>query len=503
MTSAQVNAWRAAHGGVLDTVSRALDRTLEDVSLARMMLHRRRAIVAQVVGEFFAGLEDRFAPYLENRAPQAPKSVARELEISKAAGEMAESVCGSAPPLLFERALLAEMQGRGREAQSDLDGLLKLYPGFLAAAIASARLSLAADEPGRAIRTLAGVETELANTREGAAILADALRAVGMHRSASRYDLATLMCPGYADSRGNDCAPVDMSGAIARDARMPAAFIIGELPGGRLLCNDRGFYYTRHLIDGGLLLDLQRIGQRILGRCSSFLRARTKFLEGAIDRLNLAFAEQGWPFPGERAGAGGKAPADAASDDIQASRRPAYQAYKGLSAKLRRQVGKFAVAPFAVLARIATQSQIRGPVYRGYKRLPKPIRYRFNKHVLLPVRRLGADHWRQIPEQDWRSNIRQERLRIGVERILQTRLAPQTVTFEPIEMIAAYSGAGRNLHSDEFYDQRAVGQATVPTKHVLEPYGLPPAAEAIFRDLLRDLGRRESEMALADRTSDE
>ena len=268
MATAQVNVWLAAQRGSLDDVLPAVDESLGDAALARMMLHRRRAIVATVVGEFLSRVGSRFIPYVEGRAPQAPGDVARETEIAKAAGEVAASISGSAPPLLFERALLAEAEGRRVEALSDFDELLDAYPGFLTAAIASARLSLAVKDPERAIRSLAYLESELTHTREGAALLADGLRAVGMPEAASRYDLAALISLDHADSHGNDCAPVDMMGNPAKDVRMPPAFLLGTPAAGRMLANDRGVYYVANSTIGGYLAALIGIWSCLWPLCS-------------------------------------------------------------------------------------------------------------------------------------------------------------------------------------------------------------------------------------------
>lgn len=461
-----------------------------------MMLHRRRAIVAQVIGEFFGGLGRSFTPYLENRAPQAPATVARELEISKAAGDMAESLHGSVPPpLLFERALLADMEGRPQDAQANLDELLKAYPGFLAAATACGALSLAANDPGRAIRSFACVETELANTREGAALLADALRAIGMHQSASRYDLATLTCPGHADSRGNDCAPVDMFGVAARDAQMPAAVIIGELPDGRLLCNDRGLYYAQRLFAEQYWVSYRRIGRRILQKFRLLLYAGSKLLEGPMDRLYLAFAERGWPFPGAHVALDGKdrkAHVHVSVDDTHGNHR----ARKSLGAKFRGTLEKL-LSAFTSAGlwglRIANNPRVRRALYRSYKRLPESVRYRLNRHVLSPVRRLTSREWQQIPEQDWQSKIYRERVRIGVARMLQPRVTLRPVGFESVVTIAARDGDDASRSPDDTYGEDAVGMS-------VETYRIPPAAAEIFNDLVH---QQENETVLSGRIIEE
>lgn len=374
MASAQVNAWLAVHRGLLDDVSPIVDGTPGDAALARMMLHRRRAVVAQVVDEFSSRLGQRFVPDQDNRALRPHRSVANELVTSKAAGSVAASVNGSMPPLLLERALLAEMEGRNSEARVDIDELLKAFPGFLSAAIASARLALIDEDPGSAIGSLVYVARELVHTREGSALLADALHAIGMHEAASRYDLATLICPDHAGSHGNDCAPVDMTGETANDPRMPAAFIIDQLSDGRSVCNDRGIYYVGHPTDGGSLAEL------MVGQVSS--------------------ARQG----------SSAQPPEAA---------PHHTVLRG---RLRHGLKMAAVSVVAVgrrILRIVVYSGIRGPLYLYYKRLPAPLRYQFNRYMLLPLRRWSKADWKKVPQQDWRSDIARARLRAGIVRIMQ------------------------------------------------------------------------------------
>ena len=158
------------------------------------------------------------------------------------------------PPLAFERASLAEDQGRFDDARADLKEVLAAYPGFVAGAIAAGRMALAAGDPAEAIRVLAPVEGEIIHTRDGAALLADAARAIGLHQSASRYDLASLICRGGYDSHGNDCAPIDLTGKIADDARMPQALYLEGQVDGSVLCNAGGIYYRVNPFFGRLLL---------------------------------------------------------------------------------------------------------------------------------------------------------------------------------------------------------------------------------------------------------
>ena len=139
--------------------------------------------------------------------------------------------------------MAAEAEGRAGDAAADLDRLLEAYPGFVTAAFAAGRLALADGDALRAIEVLAYVERELIQTREGAGLLADALRGIGMAEAASRYDVAELTGAGHADSRGNDCAPVDAAGNFVWHRSMPPAFYVEHLPNGRALYNDRGVYY--------------------------------------------------------------------------------------------------------------------------------------------------------------------------------------------------------------------------------------------------------------------
>lgn len=256
MPTAQVDAWAAVHRGSLGDIFPLIDEALADAAVARMMLHRRRAVIPRIIGEFFARAGGNFMPHLGDLATEAAVDLCAEIAAAKAAGQLAESACREAPPLLFERAMLSDMEGRAGDAQADLRRLLESYPGFVAAAFAAARLTLTSDDPVSAIEVLACVERELVQTREGAALLADALRAVGMYEAASRYDLTSLTNVGYLDSRGNDCAPVDAAGKVVSHKHMLPAFYVGMLPGGRMLYNDRGVYYVAGSVVSNVLFAL-------------------------------------------------------------------------------------------------------------------------------------------------------------------------------------------------------------------------------------------------------
>jgi hypothetical protein len=243
VATAQVEVWVKVHQGSINGISATNGQSAADAALGRMMLYIRRAAAAEAINAFMATVGGRFAPG-ESRAPPARINPNEELAAAAEDCQIVVRELGLTPALLFERATLSEMTGRADEALEDLGQLLNDYPGFLQAAIADARLALAAGNPGRAIRSLAVVEGELSHTREGAMALADALRATGMHHAASRYDLIALLSLGHNDSRGNDCAPEDLAGNIATDVRMPPlAICIGKHDSGEPLCNERGVYY--------------------------------------------------------------------------------------------------------------------------------------------------------------------------------------------------------------------------------------------------------------------
>jgi hypothetical protein len=241
--TAQLDAWATVQGGALDDTASEIEESLADAALAQMMLHRRRAVVPEVINEFFVRAGDGFAPYLGGLAPAAPLDFPSEMAEAKEAAAIAERACGSVMPLLFERAMVAEAEGRSGDAAADLDRLLQAYPGFVTAAFAAGRVALADGDALRAIEVLAYVERELVQTREGAGLLAVALRGIGMAEAASRYDVAELTGAGHADSRGNDCAPVDVAGNFVWHRSMPPAFYVEHLPNGHALYNDRGVYY--------------------------------------------------------------------------------------------------------------------------------------------------------------------------------------------------------------------------------------------------------------------
>jgi hypothetical protein len=472
LASAQVDVWLATHKGSLDDVSLLAQEPSGDDALARMMLHRRRAVVARVVDEFFEGLGDRFTPYLESRAPQLPRSVAGELENAKKACGIAESLCEVAPPLRLERALVAVMEGRRADALADLDELLKLYPGYRNAAIVCARLSLALDNPQRAVQSLICVASELNRSREGAALLADALHAMGMHRAGRWYDLGALMCSAYVDSTGNACAPVDMNGDIAVDKSMPDGTLIGCLPDGRLVCNDRGLYYVRRPVTANLLAGVLRAGSEALDPLrkltiwNSFLQP-FRFLKGTAKRWRTTLAVPGIVVNNAQASG------EAASAEVPKPRRVT------ILRAVTRQVSQ----------RIASHPHFWFLVYRTYKRLPEPVRYSFNKYIVLPVRRFEEAPWQKMNEPNWQSKAAREQLHSGIAQILQSS-APAFAGFEPIEIIDVEADDKDDDAGISFikaiYRRRTKASFASRLEQLLERGKLPPAAAEIFENLVHE-----------------
>ena len=184
--TAQLRTWLGVHRGVLDDIFRDVEDSPHDAAMARTMLFRRRAGLATIMKEFFAALGPRFGRYLDGREPNVPLDPAHEIEEAKAAADIVAASLEGTPPLLFERAIVSEMDGRTADARADLEGLLKQYPGFVHAAVRAADLALNAGEPERAIRYLAPIEIEVQHTRDGTGVLANALRAIDRHEDASR-----------------------------------------------------------------------------------------------------------------------------------------------------------------------------------------------------------------------------------------------------------------------------------------------------------------------------
>lgn len=419
VTTAQVETWVAVHKGSIDDLSidvglsNNIGALRADAAVATMMLHRRRAAVAEVISEFRAGVGTRHAALLDVRAPS---DIDKELAAASSAGEIVASFFAAAPPLLFERALLAEMQGRNATALADLDQLLDSYPGFVAAAIAAARLAVAAGEPRRAIQSLAYIERELTLTREGSAVLADALRSIGLHQSASRYDLSALISSGHHDSHGNDCAPVDVAGNVTHDRRMPPlAFAAERRPDGRVLCNDRGNYYLARSMLGLLLLD-------IVSR------------EHPISTMR-------WPTVVTSPSARHRASAGIS------------RAYTTVKFRLSAQIAKVLGAGFRLLPAPATAA-LRGAarwIFAWFGRVSRSLAFRlmtmlYNRRHGWPSkvleiltarlpRPLRIWEWDlvEIAERDRRSEIARERLQFGVAQIFRTTVQPVPAGAQPVQ----------------------------------------------------------------------
>jgi len=392
VTAAQLEVWVGVHKGSIDRISLNTAQTGADAALGQMMLHRRRAAVAETVSKFISQVGSRFAPYLDGRAPQAPIDPDSEMAAATAAGEVVTRECGSVPALLFERAMLAEMAGRHDAALADYRELLNTYPGFAQAAIAEAHLALAAGDPGRAIRSLAFVEQELSASREGTAILAQALRSVGMHRAASRYDLAALVNGGHHDSRGNDCAPVDLTGNVVGDVRMPPlALCLGTVGPGRALCNDRGLYYVATSKFGGILAEPAQRGRW--------------FFAGTATAKSAASPPS---FASNKTGARLVRSAIAAPLKIV---KAAWQQRRRIPALIRKPIGQFLFRSMSLLERLCKR------LLQSMRRfIPATARQIMNDHCPAPLQ-----FWRwklvQIADRDCRSRVESWRFRLGIEEI--------------------------------------------------------------------------------------
>lgn len=458
MPTLQVRAWEATRNGSIEEASHLFSHSLADAALAEMMLRRRRTAAAQVVGTFLEIVGNRFQPYLESRIPDPPVDPQREMAAARTAGEIVERLCDSAPPLLFERALLADVEGRQANAAADLDRLLEAYPGFLSAAVMAARLANQAGAPMRAIRTLAIVERELLATREGVAVLADSLHGIGNHMAASRYELAMLaMLSGEADPRANQCAPVDLAGRVTTHPSMPKPIAIEIRPNG-ILFNDRGLYYIADLpVDGRARLASGRLSPvamdgaglaRIAEILSSILPIRL--------RLFLFTRKQRWRLRR-------KGPAPAPRELPQTSVTGAAPVKGPL------QTGRTAARKRSTL--------LKG-LYRGYKHLPLPIRFFVNKYGgvglfrNLMTRRLDFQAFDSVQHR----MLVQERLQAGVSQIFQsppngerecatTETLPDTDDFSSLaEQILGDLGKHPGMESDEISSLLVVADSPGPAK---------------------------------------
>jgi len=472
--TAQVGAWAAVHKGSFDDISCVIDESLADAALARMMLYLRHAVVSQVIDEFFTHAGAGFTPYLAGLVREVRTGFAGEIAAAKAAGELAEVACSSAPPLLFERAMLAEMEGRSIEALADLDQLLDAYPGFVVAAFAAARLALAAGEPGRAIQSLACVERELVQTREGAALLADALRAVGLYEAASRYDLAALVCGGQSDSRGNDCPAVDVMGNVATDDRMPPAFYVETLPDGRILYNDRGVYYLAGSAFSGVLSALFK------GRRSPSARGRPgspssrSALSPIADLLAMAIAKLG-PVLYKR------------SPDVTTLRVlplgiiRAWRRLSRIRAAIRRSVRSAALQLATVLNSL--YACLPGTIRR------LPIRFLRQRHLTASIGFNGEWSLFEIPERNRHSQIVKARVRSGITAIFGVRSGP--LGFEnPDDRNSNKQDTTGGTPSKPSDVRREAPLGWAMPQQSVSANALPPMAMEVLRRLMREAGVR-------------
>ena len=464
VAAAQVEAWLGAHRGSIDAAARAIDASLADAALGRMMLHRRRAIVASVISEFFARVGSRFRPYLEGRVLSAPSDPAPDLAAARAAGEIVNNICGTPPPLLFERALLAGADGRPGDAQADLEEVLAAFPGFLAAALEVARLALAAGEPLGALRALLCLERELVSTRDGAALLADALRAVGVHEAASRYDLAALASSDHSNSQGNVCAPIDVIGNIASNNRMAPAFRVATRPDGRVLYNDRGIYYLASpLVDGSLALRNSVHSLPIQLSNAENTSSLTELSEALKARLLLFLHLYVLEVQG-----------------LQGLLRAAIAA--------RRQLSEMRARVYHLAGNYALRRTV---VYRLYKRLPRAVRHFANKYFISWMRHMFAKRLSrpyEILNRDWHSGTVRERAQAGLIRIFQLRPAPlETAVTNPEEVGWENPQDLEPWLAEVTYSDSAESSAVVDSLPLRVVEELPLSAQEVLRHLANEL----------------
>jgi hypothetical protein len=413
VATAQIEAWVGTHRGTIN-VGRRPDLLLADAALARMMLYRRRAVAAGVIGAFRARMGARFGPFLEGR-PHAPADPAAELASAKAAGDIVANIDAASPPLLFERALVAEAEGRLGDAQTDLQRLLAPYPGFSEAAIAAARVALTMGDPSQAIHSLAAVEGEMMHLRDGAALLADTTRAMGLYETASRYDLAALLCRGAYDSRGNDCAPVDVTGKTANDDRMPQIFYFESQPDGSIIANAHGVYYRMNpLLSRSLLMF--KPGQT-LSTIRSLGVAKPRAESGRFSEACEATTARLLLF-------------------LEAHPRLKSHVYwlrNSLAAPVHRLSGRLAT-DVHMLAGVDMAVMVF--LYRSYRRLPVPVRAAANKLLFGPGRRLlpwlrdsiapnirlyGTKGLSEISDREAVAELARSRYELGLARIFGLR----------------------------------------------------------------------------------
>jgi hypothetical protein len=455
--TAQVEAWGSARRGAISEVARSVNALLADAALGRMMLHRRRAVVASVVNEFFEHIGSRFRPYLDGCASEAPSDPANERATAARAGDIVANFCGAPLALLFERALLAEADGRFGDAQTDLKQVLDAYPGFLAAALEAARLALAAGEPLQALRALLCVERELVSTRDGAALLADALRAVGAHEAASRYDLAALTGCDHSDSQGNVCAPVDVIGNITSNNRMAPPFRVEARPDGRVLYNDRGIYYLA-----------------------------SPFADGS-----LALRNSGHSLPAVQLPNVEKTSALTETSDALKARLLLFLHLHVLEVQGLRWFLRAAIAARRRLSEIRALALRQTALYRLYKRLPRGARRFANKYFMSLLRHLFAKRISirsfELLDRDWHSGTVQERAQAGLFRIFQllpTALAPAATNLEKVGWENPQDG--EKAAAEVAYDDGRESSAVV-RRRLRAVAELPLSAQDVVRRLANEL----------------
>jgi hypothetical protein len=375
VTTAQVEAWVSTRKGSIYEAARGINDSFADAALGRMMLHRRRAVAASILSGFFSRMGGGSAAYMSSACTPVAHvldevcgtllDAGGEQSIAAKAGDLVASTCGASPPLLFERALLAESEGRLEDALADMKQVVAAYPGFVGGAIPAARMALVAGDAAETIRLLAPVEGEIAHTRDGAALLADAARAIGLHESASRYDLAALSCRGGYDSHGNDCVPINLRGKIADDDRMPQSLYLEGQVDGSVICNAGGIYYDVRPFVGHLLTAANR------GRRVSLMRSFGPAASGRRERRVAEIFEM----------------AEASLRLLLSARLPNAFSHLGHYSELARTRSRLIwTLLWQILLKVSNSAArldlaLVVFVYRLYRRLPRPVRMRANKVV--------------------------------------------------------------------------------------------------------------------------
>jgi hypothetical protein len=92
----QVDAWAGVRRGTQASLSALVDESPADAAIARMMLHRRRAVIPMVINEFSERARSIFTPYPANLAPQEAVDLSGEIAAAKAAAHVVESPSGNA-----------------------------------------------------------------------------------------------------------------------------------------------------------------------------------------------------------------------------------------------------------------------------------------------------------------------------------------------------------------------------------------------------------------------